>query len=283
VKTARSASVAALVIGALGSSALACSSPSKGEEVDTATALSQLRTPTGSFSNGASVFSGYRSKRAESAKVSTPTAGGSGTSSTHSIRLLDKATSSQVCAQGTACACPNGGMMSYKAQSSAEGDLVRVTFDACGFEDGFGFDGEAILLASTRSLLNLPADGSPKSGAAPSTSPDDATGGSKYVSVLLAAKGTATDGARKLPFELALVTEAHYVFLAVSVPDGSIVIGVSDKGDAIIRSKEGTWSCKTSARGWTCTSEKGEALEVADDDATIGPSQGSSSGGTASK
>ena len=293
MKTAHSAPVALVAILALGSFSFACSSPSNKEEVDTGTALAQLRTPTGSFSkaNGASVFAGYRSKRAESSKVSTPTPSG-GTSSTSSIRLMDKATSSPACAQGQACACPNGGTMSYRTQSSAEGQELRVTFDACGFEDGFGFAGEALLLASPKSLLGLPAD----SAAPPSTSTDGskagASGGLKdappapsagsksstnVVSWLLAAKGTATEGTRKLPFELALVTEAHYVFLAVSVPDGNIVIGVSDRGTAIIRSKEGNWNCTNASRGWTCTSENGEALDVADEVA----SEGSTSGGGA--
>lgn len=304
MKTAHSAPVALAAILALGSFSFACSSPDKGQEVDTGTALSQLRSPTGSFSkaNGASVFAGYRSQRAESSKVSAPTGGGSGSSSTSSIRLLDKATTSEKCAQGTACACPNGGTMSYRAQSSAEGQLVRVSFDACGFEDGFGFDGEAVLLASTKSLLNLPAETETKKGSSTTPTPTDGTqagssgglkeapsggspstgssSGKDIVAILLAAKGTATEGTRKLPLEFALLTEAHYVFLAVTVPDGSIVIGVSDQGNAIIRSKEGTWNCKNASRGWTCTSDKGEALEVAES-AADGLSNGSSDGSQA--
>ena len=147
--------------------------------------------------------------------------------------------------------------MSYRWQSSAEGQLVRVKFETGGLEDGFGFDGEAILLESTKSLLGV--------SSAPSAPGGGTKSGPSIVSVLLAAKGTATDGTRKLPLELALVTEAHYVILAVSVPDGNIVIGMSDDGTAIIRSKEGTWNCKNASRGWTCTSESGDALDVAED------------------
>lgn len=294
MKTATTALAALLV---LGSFSIACSSSTtKAEEVDTATALSALRSPTGSFSkeSGASAFAGYRSKRADSSKVSTPgaTPSSGGTSSTSSIRLLDRAATSQACSQGQACACPNGGSMSYEAQSSPEGQLVRVKFEACGFEDGLGFDGAAVLLASTKSLLGLEEQAPAKTGtsAPPSSAGDSSTGASgglkdaqpapsgstsNVVSLLLAAKGTVTDGTRKLPLEFALVTEAHYAFLAVSVPDGSIVIGVSDDGNAIVRSKEGTWKCKNASRGWACTSDNGESLEVAEEGATA--SDGSSS------
>ena len=288
MKTATTALVALVV---LGSFSIGCSSTTtKGEEVDTGTALSSLRSPTGSFSkaSGAGAFAGYRSKRADSATVSAPgvTPSGGGTSSTSSIRLLDRAANSQACSQGQACACPNGGSMSYSAQSSAEGQLVRVKFEACGFEDGLGFDGDAILLASTKSLLGIVAAPAPAKtgGSAPPSSstgggvkeaPSGASGSSNVVSVLLAARGTATDGTRKLPLEFALLTEAHYAFLAVSVPDGNIVIGVSDDGNAIVRSKEGTWRCQNGARGWACTSEQGERLELAEQGAS--DSDGSSS------
>ena len=266
---------------------MACSSSStgnKGGEVDTGSALSSLRSPTGSFSkaSGAGAFAGYRSKRAESSKVSTPasTPAGGGTSSTSSIRLLDKAATSQACSQGQACACPGGGSMSYGAESSSEGQLVRVKFDSCGFEDGLGFDGDAILLVSTKSLLGLDDETTAKAGpSAPSSSGGPSTGASgglkeaqpapssatEAKAVLLAAKGTVTDGTSRMPLAFAIVTEAHYVFIAVSVPDGNIVIGVSDNGNAIVRSKEGTWRCTSGSRGLVCTSDQGESLDVAED------------------
>jgi hypothetical protein len=172
--------------------------------------------------------------------------------------------------------------MSYSAESSSEGQMVKVQFEKCGFEDGFGFDGNAILLASTKSLLGLAAEDAPAKAPTTTTPPPSSGGGGlkeaepaesapttggNVVAVLLAAKGVATDGTRKLPLEFALLTESHYAFLAVSVPDGNIVIGVSDDGNAIVRSKEGTWKCKNASRGWTCTSDKGEALELEDDGA----------------
>jgi hypothetical protein len=299
VKTATTALVALV---ALGSFSTACSSSSKQEQLETGTALSALRSPTGSFSKetGASAFAGYRSKRVESSKVATPASGAPGgdTSNTRSIRLLDRAASSS-CTEGQACACPSGGTMSYRAQSSDEGQLLRVSFEACGFEDGYGFDGDAILLASTKSLLGISEDApakpasppketeDPKAGEggglveAPAAPSGGTSGSSKVVSALFAAKGTMTDGARKLPLEFALLTEAHYVFLAVSVPDGNIVIGISDQGYAMVRSKEGTWKCKTggASRGWTCTSDHGESLELEDDGATAG--EGSATPGPA--
>jgi hypothetical protein len=288
VKTVTTALVAII---ALGSFSIACGpSESKGEDIDTGSALSTLRSPTGSFSKdtASSAFAGYRTQRADSSKVSTPipNGGSSSTSSIRSIRHLDRAASSGSCAQGQPCACPSGGSMAYTASSSAEGQLVKVKFDACGFEDGIGFDGNAILLASTKSLLGVAQAAPAKTGTSAPPSSDDGTGeggglkeaqpapggatSSQYVALLLAAKGTVSQGAQKLPLAFALLTEGHYAFLAVSVPDGNIVIGVSDDGNAIVRSKEGTWNCKNASRGWACTSEKGESVDVADDGATAG-------------
>jgi hypothetical protein len=280
--------LAALV--ALASTSIACSAPTAKEDVDTGSALSALRSPTGSFSaqTAGKAFGGYRGQKANASKVSAPSPSGSGTSGTQSIRLLDRATTSAACGQGQACACPNGGSMSYAGESSPDGQLVKVTFDACVFEDGFGFDGKAVLLASTKALLGIANEASsPKAPSAPtgdaagaepapsgglveadaseaSEASEASAGG--YVSLLLAAKGTATQGTKTLPLELALVTEAHYAFLAVKVPDGTIVIGVSDDGRAVVKSKEGTWSCRSSASGWACTSEAGESMNVVEEE-----------------
>jgi hypothetical protein len=278
VKTATTALVALV---ALGSFSIACGpSTSKGEDIDTGTALSTLRSPTGSFSktSASSAFSGYRTQRADSSKVSAPTPSGNGSSSTASIRLLDKAAASEACSAGQSCACPTGGSMAYSTASSAEGLAVKVQFDSCGFEDGLKFDGNAVLLASTKSLLGLAEESAPaKTGTSSPPSTGEAGGvkdapapsapsSNAYVAYLLAAKGTVSDGAQKLPLAFALLTESHYAFLAVSVPDGNIVIGVSDDGNAIVRSKEGTWKCnKSASKGWACTSEQGESLEVEED------------------
>jgi hypothetical protein len=77
---------------------------------------------------------------------------------------------------------------------------------------------------------------------------------------------------KQLPLEFALLTEAQYAFLAVSVPDGKIVIGVSDDGRAIVKSKEGTWNCHSSSKGWSCTSDKGKSMDVTEDIASEGAS-----------
>ena len=296
MKTAITALVAVV---ALATSSIACSSPSSGnqDDVDTGSALSALKSPTGSFSEqtAGKAFGGYRGARQDSSKISTPGAssgaGGVKTGSS-TIKLLDAATSSAACGQGQSCACPSGGSMSYRAESSADGDLVKVSFTACGFEDGYAFDGKAILLASKKSLLGLSSEKAappiPKKPSSPA-SPDDGfggdtgsgsdtglqeaeepqTGGSgQYVALLLAAKGTVSNGSQKLALEFALLTEAHYAFLAVSVPDGKIVIGVSDDGRAIVKSKEGTWNCNTSSGGWSCTSDTGKKMDVKEEAAS---------------
>lgn len=288
---------------AVASSSIACTSPTEREDVDTDSALSALRTPTGTFSaeTAGKAFGGYRGQKANASKVSAPGVSGSGTSATQSIRLLDRATSSQACRQGQACACPTGGSMSYAGTSSGDGLLVRVTFDACVFEDGFGFDGKAVLLASKKSLLGVSAEAAPAKAPAASSTDGDAAGlgeggglteaapvepggGSSnviggYAALLVAAKGTATTGNLSLPLELALVTEAHYAFLAVKVADGTIVIGVSDDGRAIVRSKHGTWKCTSSSSRWSCTSERGETMDVAEEAEEEGAAFGSEGAG----
>lgn len=282
----KTASVALVALVALASSsAVACSSSSgSGNDIDTGTALSSLRTPTGSFSEASAgkAFGSYRSDRANSSKISTPGASvgsASAGTKTASIRLLDKASGS--CGGGQACACPNGGSLTYAAESTADTAAIKVSFDACGFEDGWGFDGKAVLLASKKSLLgttgatasasaSVSAGASASAGAAGAAA-DNGTGsagasfGGEYVSILLAAKGTASNGANKLQLELALVTEAHYAFLAVQVADGKVVVGISDDGHAIVKSKEGTWTCDTTGSGWTCTSETGKSMTVTEE------------------
>lgn len=298
--------LALVAVVALATTSIACSSPTQGnpQDVDTGSALSALQSPTGSFSaeTAGKAFGGYRGARADSSKISTRSTGSSGAGNvktgSRTIKLLDRAASSEACGQGQACACPNGGSMSFSAESSAEGQLVRITFDSCGFEDGFGFDGKAILLASTKSLLGLsgekastskkPSSGAPSDSSDSSDYGDSSDGlqeaddsslggsasgtGSQYAALLLAAKGTASKGGQKLPLEFALLTEAQYSFLAVSVPDGKIVIGVSDDGRAIVKSKEGTWNCHSSSKGWSCTSDKGKSMDVTEEVATEGAS-----------
>jgi hypothetical protein len=280
MKTSTTAFVA---IVALATSALACSSSSgSGDEVDTATALASLRTPTGSFSEATAgkALGGYRARRADSARVSTPgaTVGGeSAGTKTASIRLLDKAKVS--CGGGQSCACPNGGSLSYTAESNADGAAIKVSFDACGFEDGWGFDGKAVLLASKKSLLGTPAapatpaipaaaDGTSASSDTTGTGAAGTSFGNEYVSILVAAKGVASNGGNRLELEFALVAEAHYAFLAVQVADGKVVIGVSDDGRAIVKSKEGTWTCTTTSSSWTCTSDTGKSMTVTEDSVT---------------
>jgi hypothetical protein len=262
----------AVIVAALGSSAFTtgCSSAPAKEDVDTGTALAALRAPTGSFSekSAGKAFGGYRADRTKSSKVATPgtTPTAAGKTGTQSIRLLDRATSSAACGQGQSCACPNGGAMRYEGSSTADGTLVKVTFDACVFEDGWGFDGKAAALASNKSLLGIVQEPAATPSATPAAG--DGTGtaaGGGFVALLVAAKGTITDGKNELPLEVALVTEAHYTFLAVSVPDGKIVIGVSDDGRAIVKSKEGTWTCKSTAGSWSCTSDSGQSMEVAEE------------------
>ncbi len=283
MKNAITCLAAVVSLGMLASSSIACSSSEEKEEVDTGSALSQLRSPTGSFSEASAgkAFGGYRSDRASSSKVAAPSSiGSAGQSGTQSIRLLDRASSAQSgCGANQACACPNGGSMTYQAASSPEGQLVKVTFDECGFEDGWGFDGKAILLASNKSLLGLDKESAaPPPAKKPATDFGSDTGsgsglheaedtgyGGGAVAFLIAAKGTATDGQRKLALSFALLRESPYTFLAVAVPDGKIVIGVSDDGRAIVRSKEGTWRCQSGARAWSCTSDKGQKMEIAEE------------------
>lgn len=277
VKTSTTAFVA---IVALATSATACSSSSgSGDEVDTSTALSSLRTPTGSFSEATAskAIGGYRARRADSARVSTPGSSigsASAGTKTASIRLLDKASAS--CGGGNSCACPNGGSLSYAAESNADGAAIKMSFSACGFEDGWGFDGKAVVLASKKSLLGTPpapaapaaADGTGASSDTTGTGAAGTTFGSEYVSILVAAKGVASNGGNRLELEFALVAEAHYAFLAVQVADGKVIIGVSDDGRAIVKSKEGTWSCTTTSTSWTCTSDTGKSMTVTEDAVT---------------
>ena len=68
MKTALTALVAFVAIGSLGTSSIGCSSSSSNTgDVDTGSALSELKSPTGSFSldSAGTAFGDYRAKRAD--------------------------------------------------------------------------------------------------------------------------------------------------------------------------------------------------------------------------
>ena len=294
MKTIATAS-ALIAIVALGSLSIGCSaSPTSGtgasgKAVNTSSALSALKSPTGSFSKAtaSSAFAGYRSQRESSKHVSAPVPNGGGSAggaSIRTVRLLDKATSSGACTASQDCACPTGGTMSYRSEQSPDGQLVNVHFTACGFEDGLTFDGDAVLLASTKSILGAAASTPSKAKGAPAPSEDGSglkeapsdTSGSSIVALLLAASGTASQGGQSEVLEFALLTEGSYAFLAVKVADGTVVIGVGEDGNAVVHSKDGTYNCKTSGTGYVCTSESGEAVDVSDDGSTASNDDGTS-------
>lgn len=287
---------ALVAVVALASSSVACSAEEKNDEVNTSSAISALQSPTGTLTreSAGKAFGGYRQQRAESSKVSAPAANGGGMA-TQSIKLLDQASSSAA-GQGGSQRCPSGGSMSYQAEQSADGALVKVRADACAFEDGFSFDGNMVLLASKKSILGIsasdsPAPKKPSAPAKPGTGSDTGSEGDAYgdsygdgmgsgsgvseaqgssygngiVALLIAAKGTATYEKKQTSLEFALLTESRYMFLAVKVNDGSIVIGMRDDGIAIVRTKNGNWNCQQSGTRWTCTSDKGESLDAAEE------------------
>lgn len=292
----------------LGAATMACSSSSSSERVDTQSALASLRSPTGTFSsqNGKAAFAGYSSKRADSSKVSTGSGGGSGTSRAQGLRILNQAAAGEAaCTDGQACACEKSGSMTYTHESSADGDLLRIAFDACVSEDGEGFDGEAVLLASKKPLLGVKEGSKTSSPASTEGDADQPSAGDAaddglseaqpeteagddfalpegVVSLMLAAKGTAIHSGGKTPLELAMVTEAGYVYLSVTVPDGNVVIGLAKDGSAVVKPKDQTWTCSPAGQSYTCQSGDGEKLEIdasedaADDGASAG--EGSSDG-----
>lgn len=283
---------ALVAVIALASSAVACSANEETNEVDSSSAISALKSPTGTLTreSAGKAFGGYRVQRAESSKVSAGAKNGGGIG-VESIKVLDQASSNAGQGQDGSQACPAGGTMTYQAEQSAEGALVKVKATACAFDDGFSFDGNMILLASKKSILGLSAEesappsksgSSSSKGGTPSNDEDydgegygdsmdgvsssDSSGmGSGVVALLIAAKGTASYGAKKTPLEFALLAEAQYAFLAVKVADGSIVIGMRDDGRAVVRTKNGTWNCSESGSRWSCTSDKGEKLEATEE------------------
>lgn len=284
-----------VVAVALASSSLfACSSAAEpGSSIDTQSALSALSTPTGTLTkeSAGKAFGGYRHQRDEGSKVATPTTSAGGLS-TSSIRLLDSSSGGS-CREGSSCACPSGGSMTYKGEQRSDAQLVKVRLDGCGFEDGVSFDGDVVLLASKKSLLGFAgSSGASAATPPPASKTGGATGGGAdlggegsgsgsesgglsdapstsfgngVVALLVAAKGTLSYGAQRTALELALVTEARYTFLSVKVPDGSIVIGTSSDGRAVVRTKNGSWTCSSTAGRWVCTSDSGEKLDVTEE------------------
>jgi hypothetical protein len=242
----------------LGASTLACSSESSGGRVDTGTALSSLRSPTGTFdkSNATSAFAGFRDQRERSSNVAgaQPAGRAQTGSSQQGLRILNTAASLEAnCSEGQTCACPGGGSASWSHESTAEGEVVRMSFGQCIFEDGDAFDGEAVVLASKEPLLGLEAEADGAFGDA---------AGAGYASLLIAANGDMTHAGKTMALQFALLMEAGYMLLSVEVPDGSVVIGLAPSGKVIVMAKNETWTCAATAGAYACTSSSGEELDV---------------------
>jgi hypothetical protein len=243
----------------LGASTLACSSESSGGRVDTGTALSSLRSPTGTFdkSNATSAFAGFRDQRERSSNVAgaQPAGRAQTGSSQQGLRILNTAASLEAnCSEGQTCACPGSGSASWSHESTAEGEVVRMSFAQCVFEDGDAFDGEAVVLASKEPLLGLERE----TGGAFGDTGD--LGG--YASLLIAANGDMTHQGKTMALQFALLMEAGYTLLSVEVPDGSVVIGIAPSGKVIVMAKNETWTCAATAGAYACTSSSGEQLDV---------------------
>lgn len=251
-------SSAALVTFVVATGSLACSASSSSDRtVSTTSALSALRNPTGTFSKatGREAFASYDSKRSEGNRFSgsSATSTGGGSTTAQSLRFLDTAEQLESrCSEGEACACPGGGSVRATHEATADGDEVQMSFDACVFEDGGAFDGQAMVLMSKKPLV----DYTPKSAAS-----GDAFDG-PYQAMLVAAKGVATHDGAETPLELALLVQAGYAYVSVTVPDGNVVVGVTDDGKAIVKAKDATWTCSTSASSYSCESDSGETIEI---------------------
>lgn len=298
--------VAALVTFAVANT-VACSSADRSTDADST--LSAFKNPTGSFTKetGASAFSGATTKQSQSGKVNAKT-GSNGGSSTQSksIRILADKTQA-ACQEGEACKCEGGGTATYKKQSTKLGLQVDFTFADCFDAEGGGFSGEAMLLASEKPLLGLGSESGakePSSGKAPAGSANGSDdmgtnaikpkGGlteaqndqpqGKEINaqaLLLAARGEVISGKQRENVEFAILSEAGYTLVAVEVKDGSVVVGFAPNGTAIVRSKEGSWTCRPQSNGYQCKADgSGEALEVASSE---GSSKSSASNDSASR
>jgi hypothetical protein len=228
----------------------------KDSTVDLDRALESLRNPTGSFTRdtGSGAFSGYKSEQAESSRVDRPGAG-SGSASTQSMRFLTRTLDAKAqCTEGQACACATSGSFTYKQAPSNEGTALHFTFDACKSAEGNTFDGEAMVLSTTKPLLDVEAKTPTKTKLEPAAGEPN---------LLMTAKGTASDGNQSIALEFALIYEAGYTLLAVEVADGKIVVGVAADGSGFVKAKHGTWSCTPKTKGYDCVStDGGETVDV---------------------
>ncbi len=267
MKTVLSAFVAAVTLSTL---AIGCTNEST-DSVNTDSAIDAFQNPTGSFdkSTGADAFSAFKAEKSESTKVSQPD-GKSGVG-TQSIRLMTRTLDAKTsCAEGQSCACAAGGSFSYQLEESKVGKAARFQFNKCVGESNSGFDGQAIILVTSKPILGIEKATAKKTSTKKPTgglseADDSSSSASLDQNVLFAAKGTAIEGQQKTALEFALLSEAGWTLLAVQVKDGKIVIGVAPNGNAFVKAKQGTWYCSPgTAKGYVCKSETGEDLEVED-------------------
>ncbi len=230
---------AILVVGSL----VACTNPDDKPAKSAGAALDSIQNPTGTFdsSNAGSAFSRYGSDKNASSGLAGTGGGSGGSSSTQSLHILADQVQGSSCAEGASCACDAGGSFTYSRQSTDYGPAIQASFDKCVFNDGNGFSGDMLLLASDKPLLKSDAAG---------VASDTATG----KSLLLAAEGTFTKGSDSVKADVVFLQERGVDYLAVEVSDGKIVIGVRESdGLAVVYAKGTTWVCKPDASSdYTC-------------------------------
>jgi putative hemolysin len=269
MKTALSALAMTFTLGAL---SIACSSESS-EPVSANSALDSFQNPTGSFTKetGGQALSGYKAEQAESSKVERP-GGSAGGTKPQSLRLLTKTLDSKAsCNEGQSCACVGGGSFSYRREETKAGQAARFQFDSCVGNDNAGFDGQAILLVTSRPLLGISDDGNSRSAPPPKKTGSSDEGGlteaedgspaseaERDQNLLFAARGTAIEGNKRTALDFALAYEKGYTLLAVEVKDGKVVVGLAPSGTIFVKAKQGSWVCTpSSSRGYQCKSSSG--------------------------
>jgi hypothetical protein len=289
MKIVLSAFVASITLGAL---AMGCSNEST-DSVNTDSAINAFQNPTGSFdkSSGADAFSSFKSEQSESGKVQQPDGkSGPGTQSLRTLtRTLANTTSS--CSEGQSCACQGGGSFVYSLESSKAGQSARINFNKCIGDNNTGFDGQMIVLVTSQPILGIgaaqtaPASGTKKPSSGSTDGLKDADSSSSSTSsaadknILIAAKGNAIEGQKRVAVEFALLKEGGWLLLAVEVKDGKVVLGVAPNRDVFVKAKQGSWICSPrSTKGYQCKAQgSGEDLDLEDAETAEAPSEEPSS------